>query len=249
MSISLTIPTPCAYTSTKSDRTFFFTMGIVFALITLVGFAPTYYLRPLSNQPPLSLLVHVHAMAMTVWMALFIVQTALVRADRRDLHKFLGLIAVGVFILIAWAGVMTAIESAAAGKGNIGGRQLTPEARLYRVFVGNLLHFVGYAIAGFCFRRRAATHKRLMLLAAGAAVGPALSRIHQLFELAPIFHLLPLIGFMAVYWSYDLVKYRRIHPAYILAVVVSLATRPHPINRMIMESETWHHIARWLISN
>ena len=66
---------------------------IAFALaaFVIVGFSRTYYLRFLYDLPPMTLLVHLHGLVFTAWMALFVVQTRFVAANRVDLHMKLGI--------------------------------------------------------------------------------------------------------------------------------------------------------------
>jgi phosphatidylserine synthase len=73
------------------DRRFFTGMAIAAALTVFVGFAPTYYVRGLSEAHPLSPLVHLHGIVSTAWILLFLSQTSLVAARRTDLHRRLGI--------------------------------------------------------------------------------------------------------------------------------------------------------------
>ena len=72
------------------DRRFFTGMAIASLLTAFVGFAPTYYLRGLSDAPPLPTLVHVHGLLSTAWLLLFLTQASLVAAHRTDIHRRLG---------------------------------------------------------------------------------------------------------------------------------------------------------------
>ena len=57
------------------DRRLFMAAAILFPLIILAGFGRTYYFKGLFDTPPLaSLLVHLHGLLMTMWIALFATQ-------------------------------------------------------------------------------------------------------------------------------------------------------------------------------
>src|SRR4051812_4689228 len=81
-----------------------------------VGFAPSYYLRILTAPPPLTTLLHVHAIVFTVWMALFLAQVGLVAAHRVDLHRKFGL-ASSIFAgLVVMVGVLAVFETALSNR-------------------------------------------------------------------------------------------------------------------------------------
>ena len=74
----------------RTDRIFFGTMSIVILAIVFVGFMRTFYLASYFGRPALSPLRAVHGTAFTSWVVLFAVQTTLIAAGRRDLHRKLG---------------------------------------------------------------------------------------------------------------------------------------------------------------
>jgi hypothetical protein len=66
------------------DRVFYGSVAMSMALMPLVGFAPTFYLRLFWGGPmatfgggrPFTPLIYIHGALFTAWVALFIVQTA-----------------------------------------------------------------------------------------------------------------------------------------------------------------------------
>jgi len=80
----------------RAERAFFGGMAALIAVTILLGFARTYYLRPLvgATSPPLSNLtplIHVHGLLFTGWIVLLVAQTRLVAAGRIDAHRRLGI--------------------------------------------------------------------------------------------------------------------------------------------------------------
>ena len=67
---------------------------MLFAALALAGFTRTFYLHGLFAQPTPAPLIVVHALAMTGWVVLYAVQTALISARQIRWHKWLG-----------WAGI------------------------------------------------------------------------------------------------------------------------------------------------
>src|SRR6516225_5711861 len=92
------------------DRRLYGGVAIGLALIVLVGFAQTYYLKVLFGTPPLRLLLHVHGMVMTAWVVLFSVQVRLVAAHRTDLHRRLGVVGAVVAGMVLVVGVPVALS-------------------------------------------------------------------------------------------------------------------------------------------
>src|SRR5262245_16080061 len=79
------------------DRRFFTFTAIAFTLVVLAGFARTYYLKPYFGGPPLpSLMVHVHGLLMTVWVALFATQVWLISSRQVKVHQRLGYAGAGL---------------------------------------------------------------------------------------------------------------------------------------------------------
>ena len=83
-------------------------MGVA-ALLVLVGFSRTFYLRAWFDAPPLSALRYRHGVLMTTWYALFLAQVLLVSRRRVDVHRQLGVFAVLVAAAIVPVGSATAI--------------------------------------------------------------------------------------------------------------------------------------------
>ena len=158
-----------------ADRVFFGTLALYCGVTILGGFVPTFYLRDtlLPGASPLRAIVLAHGAIFTTWVLLYVVQTALISADRRVLHRRLGL----------FGGVVVA-AMALVGYPLIGAFEQTHgvEPALVRVIhlfgnVAPLTLFVGFAAFGLWWRRRADTHKRLMLFATMALQPAGFSRL------------------------------------------------------------------------
>src|SRR5215216_4657027 len=75
-------------------------MAIALSLFVIIGFSRTYYLRFLTDLPPLETLVHWHSLVFSAWLLVFVAQTRLVAARRVDLHMKLGIAAVALAAVI-----------------------------------------------------------------------------------------------------------------------------------------------------
>jgi hypothetical protein len=187
----------------------------------LLGFAPTFYLRPLFTARPLPAYLYAHGTVLTAWFALMFAQTCLVAARRTDLHRRLGVVAVGDAALVAiFSGVVAirAVPRYIAGGVDAGEIQL--------IVIGDLVSlavFCALVVAAVRMRRRPDWHKRLMAVASVMIIGPAIARLERLGLAVPVpaAILAPLLA-LAVY---DRVGLGRLHPATLwssLLVVVAV---------------------------
>lgn len=78
------------------ERRFYSRMALLIAAVVVLGFGPSFYLRPFDvihfprPNPPITPSLMVHSAVFSLWVVIFIAQTQLVAAGRRDLHKALG---------------------------------------------------------------------------------------------------------------------------------------------------------------
>ena len=194
------------------ERRFFLGVAAAMVVLTFVGFAPSYYLSTVFAGPRLSLLVHVHGVVFTLWMLLYVVQTGLIFAGRTDVHRIVGPAAVLVAAAMVPLGIATAIitkQAAAAA-------HLPPSGPPLVFPLGAVLTFAvltGWAVA---MRKRAAWHKRLMLLGTLALLTTPLARVTRMSHLP----LTPALGgivltdlILLVLVAYDLRTTGKLHAA------------------------------------
>lgn len=217
--------------------------GIVAALIIFAGFSRTYFLRPAFGSPALTLLLHAHAAAMTSWIALFITQTSLVRAGRVDIHRSLGILGAALALAIAILGYFTAVGAGRTGHVPPG----VPPLIFMGANLATLLEWTLVTGAGIALRRRAAWHKRLMLLSCFVMASAAIVRLPlDAVEAYGInadrvwyFCLLTLV-------LTDTVRGRRIHPAFGFGVPGVLLL--DWACGAFMGTNIWSKVAGWLIA-
>ena len=210
----------------------------------VIGFARTYYLRSLSSLPPLGGLLHLHGVVFTAWLAVFIAQTRLVAAGRVDLHRRLGLASIALAVLVIVLGVATAVD---AGIRTPIRRSGLTGAQGTLVPLTSIALFTVFVSAALWFRRRAALHKRLMVLASIIIVAPALARISRwpIFggEDSPFIRVVLLALLLAVI-AHDLVRERRVHKATIYGVGTIVAATI--VLQLIARSELGRSVVRAL---
>lgn len=228
-------------------RSFYLYMALACAAIAFAGFAPTYFFRAFSDLPPLSLRAQIHGAVFSAWMLLVVAQAGLIRADRSSLHRRLGAVGAVLAVLMLWAGTAAALGVVARFEAT-GFRPhgLAPAAFL-SVQLGMLLQFAVFVAVAIGLRRHAEAHKRLMLLATISILPPAVARFHlERYGLSDAFTSTLLAYLLVVVaMSYDFVRTRRVHAAYVyggLAMIAWMLLRP-----AIGKTDAWQAIARGLL--
>lgn len=159
----------------RFDHTFFAVFATFLVAAVLVGFGPTFYLKPFFASPPISrTIVWVHGFVMAAWVLLFIAQVYFVSSKKIKLHQKLGIAGVGLAVLVFVVGLLTSIAAAKYGSPS------TPANvdRLEFMIIpfGDMLVFALLFGAAIYYRKKTANHKRLMLLLAITLIPAALAR-------------------------------------------------------------------------
>ena len=194
--------------SSPRDRWFYSGMATLLAGVIFAGFVPTFFARgAFFSLPPLPPLALLHGIAGTLWLALLVAQAWLVTANRRELHRWLGVLGalLAALFVLGGAGVITNLEH-----GHVYDSAGTLAAHVYANGAPTVAFGVLVA-AGIWQRRVAARHKRFMLLAAIALLPPGTGRLFGYLGLSflnvPVY--LCVLFFNTLY---DAFVYRRVHP-------------------------------------
>jgi drug/metabolite transporter (DMT)-like permease len=208
-------------------RPFYLIISLVMAAVIVFGFAHTVP-RDFTRTPALPILFHVHGAVFTLWVMLFVAQPAFIARGSVALHRKVGMIGAGVAAAMVVMGISATVYAVHEG--------FVPDFFPPRLFlVMNLLNVATFATlvtAGIAMRRRAEWHKRLMLCASVAILGPALGRMLPMAAMgkaapAVMFAIILMFAFAGV--VADLIIRRRVHPAYywaIGAIVLSIVLIP-----------------------
>jgi hypothetical protein len=234
-----------------ADHRFFTIMALAALVVVFAGFATSYYLWPIARAthlanglpipPSFPLVVHVHAVAFSAWMLVFVAQVRLVALGRTALHRRVGVVTACLVPILVAAGVMTAAQGARDGWNPFG---VDPLSFMIVPF-GDIVVFTALVTAGLFFRRRADVHKRLMLLATvGGLLPPAITRI-------PVLAGRPLPGFALFgalvialaardFWRGSSTRWLSLLIG--IGILASVLMRP-----LIGMSAQWRAFAAWLV--
>jgi hypothetical protein len=98
------------------DHRFFVVFAAAVVTAVLVGFGPTFYLKPFFNSPPVArTIIYVHGFVMAAWVLLFVTQVFLISSKRIKLHQKLGFAGLGLAILVFVTGILVTIGAAKYG--------------------------------------------------------------------------------------------------------------------------------------
>ncbi len=184
-------------------------LALGMAIVALAGFARSYYLKELFHTRALPLALHAHALLMSAWLTVFIVQTWLIATRRVAWHRRLGVAAATLAALVIFSGA--ALTVAAFGRE----AQAHVVGKFHYLLLINLVNlalFAGLVGGGLALRARADVHKRLMLLAAVTLLAPAAARVALLFGHAALLQFLAFYVCIAGCVILDSLRHRRLHP-------------------------------------
>ena len=211
----------------KRDRDLFLAMAAMIWAGMFLGFGSDlarHFATPHVAYPPV---VYFHAVAFGGWLVVFTTQIWLIRGRRLNLHRQLGTLAVALAAIMIALGPATAF---AMQRARLGTSESDPPFLASQLL--SILSFAGLAAWAFAARRNPSAHKRLMLLATLAISDAGFAR-----WLGSSVNAVLGSGFIGTLGSiylgsdtlvvglgvYDLATRRRLHPAYVVAVVWMVA--------------------------
>lgn len=199
------------------DRRFFFGLSIAMAIVNVLGFGLQFAMgRSTFAAPPL---VHLHALVFVAWVGFFVFQSWLVASGRISRHRRLGWLGAGwaaVMILIGIAMTVSIVRAGRAPFFFLPGYFLVMNTLAVFTFAGLLWW-------GIARRRQTEWHRRLVMSAMTAIMGPAFGRLLPAPLMMPwsawgIFAgmmLFPLAGMI-----HDVRRHGQVHPAWWYGVAI-----------------------------
>jgi hypothetical protein len=237
-----------------TERRFFAAMAFASLAVVFCGFATSYYLWPISRathypagqpiSPSLPLVVHLHAVLFSGWVALLAVQAGLVGLGNVATHRRLGQVGAGLMTMMVITGLFTAVRGARDGW-NPGGPY--PDALSF-MFVGiaDITVFAALTAAGLAWRGRPDVHKRLMLLGTiGGLMWPAITRMPIVAGRFPL-----MFGLLAALVLAPAVRdlFTRSSTRWLSLGVGAGVLATFPLRVAIGNSAVWRAFAGWIVS-
>jgi len=211
----------------KSDRNFFLTYVVLLWFGILGGFVPEIVSHIAQHKPPFPLIVHVHGVVFIGWLVVLTAQVLLIRRRRADLHRRLGVAAMGLAAAMVVIGPATAFYMQRYHWG-------TPDSDppFLAIQLTDIFSFAVLVTAAFALRGDSSAHKRLILLATLYISDAGFARlfgdgVHGLLGngfwpfLAEAYLTNDVLALGI--GAYDLITRRRLHPAYVAGLAWTFA--------------------------
>jgi hypothetical protein len=227
----------------SSDRRLFLVAAIGFPLVVLIGYFKTYYFSAFFDvRPVANALVHAHGLVMTLWVAYFVAQVALIRSKNIKLHMTMGMAGIALALVVIVVGMATAVDAqlvrGAAPPG------VNPHA-FFVLPVSDMTLFAIFFAAAIYYRKRPAEHKSLMLLTAINFMPAALFRIVPAERSTLTAFGIPVLIALACLVSNSR-KHGKVNRVFAAGVLLLFLAIPARI--MLMGSEAWLAFVGWLAS-
>lgn len=220
------------------NSVFFF---LLIPLFAIWGFWVTYFTRP---PETLSAYDHVHGAAMFGWCLMLIVQSVLIRTNRREVHRFVGRLSYLLAPLIVVSTVMLANY-------RLNVRGLTDEGMYIlslQVFI--LIQFVFCYALAMKNRKRPDVHARFMVCTAFTLLDPIFARLLGV-HFIPVefttgiiqyitFGFIDLLLVLLVIWDWRSQRRRDVF----LPVLILFAATQLPVF-FVLQSPAWAAFANW----
>lgn len=228
-----------------AERRFYTAMSIAMFLVAYIGFARSFFLRPLFPDwpAPAEPIFYVHGALFATWCVLLITQASLVGLARVDLHRRMGIGGAVLAAAMVAAGFFGALVAAQRPTGFVG--VPVPPLQFLAVPMFDITLFGTFVWLAVARRRDAQAHKRWMILATVNLLGAAFARWPGVLELGNPFVYFGLADlFIVALALWDFRSRGRLHPATLwggLAIVVS-----QPLRLAVMGTPAWLAAAEWL---
>jgi len=225
-----------------TERIFFGGMAVLLCAVVFIGFSPTYFRAGMLNAPLPTPILHFHGAIFTLWMILFLVQSALISARRVAWHRSLGTVAFCLPPIMIVLGVIAALN-ALNRRVQIG--PLDPAVSAAIPLIG-IVCFTVVIYASWRARRRPDAHKRLILLATMGLTEAAFGRFPwDKIGLPPAAGAVTGLGILIVLLlAYDLFSLHRLHKSTMWAAPLTFAVGA--LSVPIGMTGAWHSFAAFL---
>jgi uncharacterized membrane protein YozB (DUF420 family) len=227
----------------SSERRFFTGIALAILATVIVGFARSFFLRPLFPEwpSPSETIFYVHGVVFTAWIVLLVAQASLVAGGRTELHRKIGPFSAVLTLAMVVLGTLGALTAARRPTGFV--QVPVPPLQFLAIPIFDMILFATFVWLAIAQRRNPQTHKRWMLLATVNLVTAAIARWPGVFALGPLafFGLTDLFIIALAIWDFR--SRGRLHPVTLwggLLIIVS-----QPLRLVVSGTQEWLAFARW----
>ena len=224
------------------EKYFYLCMSLLIAAVVIFGFSHTVENKLIHANPRRPILLWVHAILFSSWVAFYITQSVLVRIRKVELHRTLGWAgaALGTSMVVVgpWVAVLMArFDTSQLHRANRDAFLIVP-----------LSDMAAFAICfglAILWRRVPERHRRLMLIATCVLTGAAFGRIAVMHS--PLSFYGGVDGLILLGALRDVAVSRRIHTVYLIAIPLLVAAQTAAAQVFLHRSAFWISIAHRLL--
>lgn len=228
-----------------AERRFYSGITLAMFVVVAVGFARSFFLRPLFPgwpSPP-ETVFYVHGAVFTAWCVLLVAQPRLVASGRTDLHRTAGWWGAALAVAMVGLGTVGALIAARRPTGFVG--IPLPGVQFLAVPLFDMLLFSAFVAAAIARRGDVQGHKRLMVLASVNLMAAAIARWPFIGSGGPLAYFALSDLFIVALLVWDLRSRGRLHPVTLwggLAIVLS-----QPLRLVVSGTSAWLSFGRWAV--
>jgi hypothetical protein len=221
---------------------FYLCMSLLIAAVVVYGFSQTIDRRLIHARPQPPILLSVHAVLFSSWVAFYILQAMLVRIRKVGWHRTLGwagaalggsMVVVGPWVAI----VMARFDTIQLHRPNRDAFLIVP--------LSDILAFALFLGLAILWRTNSERHRRLMLIASCVLTGAAFGRMPLMH--APLYFYGGVDGLILLGALRDLAVSRRIHGVYLISIPVLVVAQTAVAQVFLHRAAFWIRISHALI--
>ena len=227
----------------RFEHRFFTGMALAILVVAFVGFSRSFFLRPLFPDwpAPSEPIFYVHGAAFAAWIALFVVQTSLIAAHRRALHRTIGAFGALLATAMVVLGTLGALIAAKRATGFVG--IPIPPLQFLAIPIFDMVLFATFVGLGVAQRRQPQHHKRWMALATMVLLPAAIARWPGMDAYGPLGFFGVADLFVVALAAWDFRSTGRLHRVTVVGGLLIILSQPLRI--MVSGTDGWLAFARW----
>lgn len=224
------------------EKYFYLCMSLLIAAVVVCGFSQTVENKLIHGTPRRPIVLWVHAVLFSSWVAFYITQSVLVRIRKVKLHRTLG-----------WAGAVLGASMVVVGPWVAVVMARFDTIQLHRVnrdafLIVPLSDMAAFAICfglAILWRTNPERHRRLMLIATCALTGAAFGRMPIMH--GPLYFYSGIDALILLGVLRDLAVSRRIHTVYLIVIPLLVSGQIVAVHVLLHRSAFWISIAHKLL--
>jgi hypothetical protein len=222
------------------NQYFYFFMSLLIAAVVVYGFSFTVEKNLFHPALPRPFLLYVHATVYTLWLAFFILQTALVRTRNVSWHRRVGWFGAVMGSAMVVLGVSTAVVM---GRFNMLALHQSHTESFLMIPLFDMVCFGTTFGLALTWRKKPEYHRRLMLVATCALTAASFGRVLPAEYFYSGVDLLIVLGVVR-----DLIVNGRVHQVYLYVLPLFMVGQTVVTYTVVHQLSYWQKIGHTIIS-